>query len=573
MFAGAAREAVFSNPEVIRRVNSDFVPVALKAGLINAPSDDEEGRLCREIGRSKAAPQGICVVNSAGKVLDWALMFDDDPSVVDFLEHALERFAKYPDASRPFPAERYMQFPSQRLDDVEDSGKVPPVPERHAKGKRCPAKPPLARGTIVGRLFGRALDVDGKPVADTTSQENYVEDRLELPVAMQENIAKGIANAGGKRFALPNDLARLLVSHAFLGQLDVNPLGGVAGGNGAHNELKQAEFWAQIVDRGSRSSVLLRIEGKSNAEGVSGDRQGGDGRLWRHDVNLTWHGYFEMKQDRMIRLLLVAQGWEHLEWGSIFQHLHGRADVRHLPGGHAINLSCAVRYGIIGAPVAAEDALSAEEARGANSVAQVSAGMPRQIAEMLGGQFIVFRQRVQDELKLSDEQRLKLMASFGPHVEATMRLVERIKELKSAERERELHIHRQQSAEELSADLAVILNAEQRSRLFQLQLQQEGAFALLSQNEAFLKLSITDQQREAFMAVVQSMHVTIEPLIKDAELRGRPEDVGSKVMRIRKQHEGKFEAILTPRQKEQWRELLGKRVDLGRSCTRVDGRH
>ena len=87
MFAGAAREAVFSKPEVIRRIQADFVPVALKAALVNNPPGDEEGQLYREIGRSKPAPQGICVVNSAGKVLDWALMFDDDSSVLAFLDH------------------------------------------------------------------------------------------------------------------------------------------------------------------------------------------------------------------------------------------------------------------------------------------------------------------------------------------------------------------------------------------------------------------------------------------------------------------------------------------------------
>ena len=69
MFAGAAREAVFSNPDVIRRVNADFVPVALKAGLVNNPPNNDEGRLYQEIGRSKLAPQGLCVINSAGKML------------------------------------------------------------------------------------------------------------------------------------------------------------------------------------------------------------------------------------------------------------------------------------------------------------------------------------------------------------------------------------------------------------------------------------------------------------------------------------------------------------------------
>ncbi|HZY87636.1 MAG TPA: hypothetical protein VFE78_22545, partial [Gemmataceae bacterium] len=186
MFAGAAREAVFSNPDVIKRVNADFIPVALKAALVNRPPGDDEGLLYREIERSKPAPQGICVVNSAGKVLNWALMFDDDKSVLAFLDHAKERFAKYPDAKKPVAAEVYQKFPSQKRKDVEDSGKVLPALDRHPEGKRCPAEPPLRKGTVAVRLFGRALDKDGKPAADTVRQENYIEDRFNFAVETQE---------------------------------------------------------------------------------------------------------------------------------------------------------------------------------------------------------------------------------------------------------------------------------------------------------------------------------------------------------------------------------------------------
>ena len=85
-------------------MNADFVPVALKAGLVNNPPNDEEGRLYREIGRSKVLPQGICVINAACKVLAWVAFFDDDKSVVAFLDHCQKRFAEFPDAknhSRP----------------------------------------------------------------------------------------------------------------------------------------------------------------------------------------------------------------------------------------------------------------------------------------------------------------------------------------------------------------------------------------------------------------------------------------------------------------------------------------
>src|SRR5262245_10031635 len=97
--------------------------------------------LYREIARSAPAPQGICAVNSAGKVLDWSLMFDDDGSVLAFLDHVQERFAKYPDAKKPVAAEVYMKFPSQRKKDVADSGHVLPVPDSHPEGKHCPAEP------------------------------------------------------------------------------------------------------------------------------------------------------------------------------------------------------------------------------------------------------------------------------------------------------------------------------------------------------------------------------------------------------------------------------------------------
>ena len=153
-------------------MNADFVPVALKAGLVNNPPNDEEGRLYREIGRSKVLPQGICVINPACKVLAWAAFFDDDRSVVAFLDHCQKRFAEFPDAKKPFPAERYMKFPSEKLVDVEDNGQAPVVVERHSEGKSCPAKPRVPHGTIDARLFGRALNKDGKPVANTLRQEN-----------------------------------------------------------------------------------------------------------------------------------------------------------------------------------------------------------------------------------------------------------------------------------------------------------------------------------------------------------------------------------------------------------------
>ncbi len=108
MSADAVREAVFSNPDVIRRINADFVPVAMSMMAAHVRTDDDESKVLQSIYRSKVQPQGTCVLNTSGQVLAWVLMYDKNQSMIDFLEHTLKRFKDHPDgkqtiatASRP----------------------------------------------------------------------------------------------------------------------------------------------------------------------------------------------------------------------------------------------------------------------------------------------------------------------------------------------------------------------------------------------------------------------------------------------------------------------------------------
>ena len=538
---------IFSNPDVIRRVNADFVPVALKAGLVDRPPSNGEGRLYREISRSRILPQGVCVVNSAGKVLDWVFMFDDDKSVLAFLDHARERFAKFPDAKKPFPAERAMNFPSQKLADIKDNGKVVPVEERHPEGESCPAKPRVPLGTIIARVFGRTLDKDGKPVADTVRQENYVEDRFNVPLVRQEALAKALAAADTERFKIADDLARLLVSHAFMGELDVNPLGDV---NGSKGKCTDCMFWGQKVQTDGNGLARVHIDGKSEAVGVAGDGQNGDGPPWQHQVKLAWEGLIEMKGNRMTRLLLVARGAEKLQ--------RGNKNEGRLPGGHAvfIELDGGVRYGMIGEPVPAEEAGGADQA-------QVPAEARKVLAENLHGPFLVFRDKVQEDLKLTQEQKEKLEQNLQELLPDAMQFFQKIEGLKGEEREKELKAYRQKAQEKLAAVLKETIKEDQRKRLRQLELQREGAFVLLHGDvEIGTDLKITDEQRKQFMAVVQDMQKKIAPLIKEAQSGGDPQEIRPKAMKIRKEHEGKIVALLTDPQKKQWKEMLGKPLDL-----------
>jgi hypothetical protein len=549
VFAGAAREAVFSNPEVIRRVNAQFVPVALKAALVNRPPDDDEGRLYREIERSKAAPQGICVVNSAGKVLDWILMFADEPSVLAFLDHARERFIRYPDASKRVAAEVYQKFPTERRPDVADSGQALPALDRHPAGKHCPAEPPLRPGTVSVRLFGRALDRDGKPVADTVRQENYVEDRFNIAVQTQERLARALADAGTGRVALPLELTRQWVKQAYLGVLDVQPLDNPSPDPSSNGELRKCDFKAAKVGT-SKGSTLWRVEGESEVFIDEKMATAGPGDM--HEVKLKWQGFIEMDGNRMTRLVLSAGGKERLKFNSA--RGKDENEVASLPAGHRIDMACDVRFGFLGEP-AAPDRVAADAP--APPQPRVPEEAIRQITQALGPTFLVFRCKVQNELKLSDEQREKLEKRLQETVPNAMQLFQKLGGRKPEERERELQSYRARAQENLITFLNETLKREQFKRLRQVMLQREGLFAL-GDAQIMKEMGITDRQRQQFVSAVQEMQNKIQPLIQAAESGGRPEEIRPRVMRIRKEHEGRIEALLTSTQQKQWKTMLGK---------------
>jgi hypothetical protein len=330
-------------------VNAEFVPVALKAGLVNNPGSDAEGRLYTEIGRSMLAPQGICIVNSSGKVLDWIAMFDDEKSVAGLLDHALAQYRAHPDGSAAVAAERYMKYPSIRLPDVAGSATTSRIPSGHAAGLRCPATPVLPPGTLSGHVYGRALGPDGKLAADATRQERYVEDLFEVPVPQQESLAGLALKAGSGPVRLPDELTRSLIGHAYLGHLDVNPYNPPDGSP----STVRCEIWAQRDPAGPSGTVRLRLAGNSAAKGGMGQRPnpgapGADGRIWAHEVQLRWQGFIDLRGNRILRLVLWAEGREMLHWENeaFGPGRNTAADVTHLPAGHYVDETCEVRYGL-----------------------------------------------------------------------------------------------------------------------------------------------------------------------------------------------------------------------------------
>jgi hypothetical protein len=130
------------------------------------------------------------------------------------------------------------------------------------------------------------------------------------------------------------------------------------------------------------------------------------------------------------------------------------------------------------------------------------------------------------------------------------------------DREKKLEEHRKNAREKLAKQLKEALEPGQLTRLRQVTLQIEGAFAL-SQDEVRKELKITQEQMMKFMAIVQELHKKVEPLVKEAQSGGKPEEIRPKIEQLRKDQAEKLEAVLTDAQKKQWKELLGPKFELG----------
>jgi hypothetical protein len=294
----------------------------------------EEGKIFQSLYRSQVAGQGMCVANAGGQALAWAMNYGAQEGILSYLDYGLERFRKNPDGREPVMTERYGQYPGGRQEDYKMESRTSPIPPGHRDEENCPWRNPRPKGTVVARIFGRALDKDGKPAAETLRQASYTEDGFDIAAKTQENLARVLADTRTERVTLPLELTREWVKHAYMGVLDVQPLDNPGRSKG---ELKQCDFGARKVGRG-KGRALWRVEGESEVSIDDGMIHGIPGDL--HEIKLSWEGFIEMDGDRMTELILSASGKENLK----FQSARGRS---------RFDLAGTVRFGVLGEPVPA----------------------------------------------------------------------------------------------------------------------------------------------------------------------------------------------------------------------------
>lgn len=207
--------------------------------------------------------------------------------------------------------------------------------------------------------------------------------------------------------------------------------------------------------------------------------------------------------------------------------------------------------------IAGATAIRPADARFADPVLQVPDEARRQLIEVFGPPFQVFRDKVQKELKLSDDQKQKLEDRLLETVQDAMEFFQKLEGLTPAERDKELQAYRQKAHERLAAFLKDVLKPEQLQRMRQIELQQEGLFSL-GRPDVMAEMKLDDDQRQRFMKNMMEMQHKLEPLIKEAQEKGNPEEIRPKAMALRKEYAGRIESILTDSQKERWKKMLGE---------------
>ena len=195
------------------------------------------------------------------------------------------------------------------------------------------------------------------------------------------------------------------------------------------------------------------------------------------------------------------------------------------------------------------------------AVAQVPDENRKELVSALGAPFIVIRDKVLDELKVSDEQKEKLLGHMMEQIMETGPFLDSLKEA-GEEREKKLNEHRKEAQEKLAKVLKETLKAEQLTRLRQIELQQERGFAL-GQAEPVKELKITEKQGKQLMAITQDFQQKVQHLVKQAQSGGNPEEIRPKILGIRDEYAKKLEAVLSDLQKKKWKDMLGEPFELG----------
>lgn len=338
-----------SREDVISKIKANFVPVSVRATDLNNPPPNEEGALLRSIRPYCLEQQGMFVLNEDGQVLTAVVLFDSTRAITDYLDFSLAQFREHSQmaVSPNWSARRFTKYPSVAAPSIAAvANRNSPFDPEHAAGAGCLSGacqiPVSPRPTgLILNMVARTIESNGHFSSDVIHQEHYSQDQLIIPLQLQQYIAALVRGTTGQAVRLPDMLGQILMMHAYLGNMDVQP---VSSPMGAHSDIQACEFYAALVP-GQKN--IYRVYGKTNvcAQGPSPHGGGLPGGML-NKIGLSWYGFFKLSEGRVTSLSFLATGEQKLQWGALRPKLASAdEEVNELVSGHPIDQQTKVCLG------------------------------------------------------------------------------------------------------------------------------------------------------------------------------------------------------------------------------------
>jgi Spy/CpxP family protein refolding chaperone len=186
--------------------------------------------------------------------------------------------------------------------------------------------------------------------------------------------------------------------------------------------------------------------------------------------------------------------------------------------------------------------------------------------------FLLLNKSVQDELKLTEDQKTEL----GKIQDKQRSAMAKAREAGDKEKAREVFQSANEDAKkELEKWKETGLKPDQAKRLKQIQLQDEGARAF-TDADVQKELKLTDKQKDEVKEIEEGLGRDMGEILRGGrEARGNPEKMAEnrkKVEALRKEAMDKVSGLLTDGQKKAWKEMTGEKFEVKREAFGGGGR-
>ena len=184
----------------------------------------------------------------------------------------------------------------------------------------------------------------------------------------------------------------------------------------------------------------------------------------------------------------------------------------------------------------------------------------KKLRHELGSSFLVFRDKVQEELKLTKEQKEKLEQHLRELLPDALQVLPEDRRPEAGGARKRTRSIPPEGAGETGGGAEG--NPQRRPAHAPASAGAATGGAVRRRGD-LERTASHGRAAEAIRGGDPADAEKIEPLLEEAQKGGNPEEIRPKVLKLREDLQGKLEALLTDAQKKQWKEMLGKPVDLG----------